>query len=73
MSALDYKKTQKELYSPTAMPSIIEVPEMVFIMIDGYGDPNTGAEYKTAVEILYGLSYSIKMSKKSGDRPDGYF
>ncbi|MDR2043279.1 MAG: hypothetical protein LBQ15_02730, partial [Clostridium sp.] len=44
-----------------------------FIMVDGYGDPNTGAEYKTAVEILYGLSYSIKMSKKSGDRPDGYF
>jgi hypothetical protein len=73
MSAFDYKKTQKELYLPTTMPAIIDVPEMVFIMIDGYGDPNTGAEFKTAVEILFGLSYSIKMSKKGGNRPDGYF
>ncbi|AEC01795.1 GyrI-like domain-containing protein [Parasphaerochaeta coccoides] len=70
---IDYKKTQKDLYQPKLSPSIIDVPEMVFIMVDGYGDPNTSAEYQSAVEILYGLSYSIKMSKKNGDRPEGYF
>ena len=70
---IDYKKTQKELYQPKTAPGVIDVPEMVFIMVDGQGDPNTSEEYKTAMEILYGLSYSIKMSKKSGAQPEGYF
>ena len=70
---IDYKKTQKDFYFPKTAPSVIEVPEMVFIMVDGEGDPNTSESYQTALEILYGLSYSIKMSKKSGAAPEGYF
>ena len=61
----DYKKEYKDLYSPKASPSVIDVPDMVFIMVDGKGNPNTSEEYQTAVEILYGLSYTIKMSNKS--------
>ena len=71
--AFDYKKEQKDLYFPKAKPSIIDVPEMLFIMIDGKGNPNTSSEYEKALEILYGLSYSIKMSKKSGTQPENYF
>ena len=70
---VDYKKTEKALYLPKTTPSIINVPTMTFIMVDGVGNPNTSEAYKTAVEILYGLSYSIKMSKKGGFAPDGYF
>lgn len=70
---IDYKKTEKDLYQPTTRPAIVDVPEMTFITVDGQGDPNTSAEYLTAVEILYGLSYSIKMSKTSGNPPEGYF
>ena len=70
---IDYKKTEKEFYMPKTTPSIIDVPTMTFIMVDGTGNPNTAEAYKTAVEILYGLSYSIKMSKKSSFAPDGYF
>lgn len=70
--AFDFKKAQKELYLPREM-SIVDVPEMAFIMVDGVGDPNTSKSYKSAVEVLYGLSYSIKMSKKSGMAPAGYF
>jgi len=70
---IDYKKTQKALYQPKATPSIVDVPEMTFIMIDGRGNPNTSESYQTAVEILYGLSWSIKMSKMSGSAPEGYF
>jgi hypothetical protein len=62
---IDYKKTEKELYQPKTTPSIIDVPEMVFIAIDGKGDPNTSAEYSAAIEVLYGLSYAIKMGNKS--------
>jgi len=71
--AFDYKKEYKDLYLPKAKPSVIDVPEMVFIMVDGKGNPNTSAEYKNAMELLYGLSYSIKMTKMSGKTPTGYF
>ena len=36
----DFKKEQKELYQPKK-PSIVDVPEMAFIMVDGTGNPNT--------------------------------
>ncbi len=73
MPVFDFKKEFKELYMPKSQPSIVDVPEMVFIMVDGQGDPNTSSAYQQAVEILYGLSYSIKMSKKSETPPSGYF
>jgi hypothetical protein len=60
---IDYKKTEKQLYQPKTSPGIIDVPEMLFVMADGKGNPNTSAEYANAVQILYGLSYAIKMTK----------
>lgn len=62
---IDYKKTEKERYLPKTTPSVIDVPEMTFITVDGKGDPNTSVEYTAAVELLYGLSYTIKMGNKS--------
>lgn len=73
MDKLDYKKAYKELYQPKTKPSIIEVPEMIFIAIYGEGNPNSCPEYKAAIEVLYGLSYAIKMSKMNGTQPAGYF
>ncbi|MEG0238979.1 GyrI-like domain-containing protein [Anaerorhabdus sp.] len=71
--SVDYKKLEKEYYIPSTTPSIITIPKMKFIMIDGEGNPNTSQSYKDALEVLYGLSYAIKMSKMSGNQPDGYF
>jgi len=65
MMPYDFKKEQKELYLPKTTPSAVNVPEMTFIAVDGVGDPNTSAEYKAAVETLYGLSYAIKMGNKA--------
>lgn len=62
---IDFKKMEKDLYQPKTTPSIIEVGEMIFIAVDGRGDPNTSAEYTAAIEALYGLSYAIKMGNKS--------
>lgn len=74
MSApFDFKKEYKELYQPKTKPSIVDVPEMLFIAVDGSGDPNTSPEYQRAVETLYGLSYAIKMSPKSGHAIEGFF
>ncbi len=69
---VDYKKDFKDLYLPKNKPSIIDVPEMVFIMVDGKGDPN-GEEYERAVSLLYGLSFTIKMSYKNNKEIPGYF
>ena len=73
MEKLDYKKKYKDLYQPPTKPMIIEVPEMVFFAVEGSGNPNTSKEYQEAIEILYGLSFTVKMSKMSGTQPLGYF
>lgn len=70
---LDYKKAYPDLYRPTARPALIDVPPMIFLMVDGSGDPNTSEAYRQALEALYGLSYTIKMSKMNGTQPPGYF
>ncbi|WP_026882646.1 GyrI-like domain-containing protein [Clostridium akagii] len=71
---LDYKKKYKDLYSPKTKATLIDVPTMNFIMVDGEGNPNDeGGAYQSAVELLYGLSYIIKMSKKMEYQPVGYF
>ena len=70
---LDYKKAFKAYYQPSTKPGIIDMPEMTFIAVDGSGNPNTSEEYLTALEMLYGLSYTIKMSKMNATQPQGYF
>ncbi|MCL1928756.1 MAG: GyrI-like domain-containing protein [Treponema sp.] len=71
---IDYKKEYKDLYVPKTEPSIINVPKIFFAAVDGKGNPNeTDGEYKTALEVLYGIQYTIKMSKKGTSVPDGYF
>ncbi|MDS1031010.1 GyrI-like domain-containing protein, partial [Bacillota bacterium LX-D] len=71
--AFDYKKEYKDLYMPKDKPVLIEIPSMNFIMVDGCGDPNNNPGFKQAVELLYGLSFTIKMSKMKGNQPEGYF
>ncbi|SHI16525.1 hypothetical protein SAMN02745823_02941 [Sporobacter termitidis DSM 10068] len=74
MDKLDFKKADKALYMPGTSPSAVTVPEMTFIMVDGRGDPNApDGEYSKAVELLYALTYAIKMSKLGGRAPAGYF
>lgn len=74
MKKVDFKKELKHLYIPSKkQPSIINIPEMNFIMIDGAGDPNTSGDFQSAVEALYSISYGIKMLPKKGITPEGYF
>src|SRR3990172_11493361 len=67
MEAIDYKKTLKHLYQPSAKEVIeVVVPPMNFLMVDGSGDPNTSLEYQQAIEALYGTAYAIKFMVKKG-------
>ncbi|WP_322173847.1 GyrI-like domain-containing protein [Acutalibacter caecimuris] len=72
--AFDYKKEYKAFYQPTTKPNLIEVPSMNFVAVRGSGNPNQeDGEYKTAISILYGVAFTIKMSKKGDHRIEGYF
>lgn len=74
MEKLDYKKQYKDLYFPKTNPVLIDVPSMKFIVVQGIGDPNIeNGEYQKALQLLYGLSFTIKMSKMGIHKIDGYF
>ncbi len=70
MMKIDLKKELKHLYRPSARKfSMVDVPPMQFLMIDGQGDPNTAPAYVEALETLYAVAYTIKfVSKKQLQR-----
>ena len=72
MVKVDYKKHEKTLYLPKTTPSLIEVPAMRFIAIDGEGDPNE-EPFALATAALYTLTYAVKMSYRSASPPEGYY
>jgi hypothetical protein len=68
MKKLNLKKEMKDLYGPSAKKiSIVDVPRMNFLMIDGMGDPNTSQSYQEAIEALFSVSYALKFMIKKGD------
>ena len=72
--AFDYKKEYKEYYLPKDKPSIVTVPAMNYIAVRGKGDPDQeDGEYKRAIGLLYGIAFTIKMSRKGDHRIEGYF
>lgn len=72
--AFDYKKEYKEFYLPKNIPSIVDIPPMNFLAVRGRGDPNEeGGEYQAAMSQLYGIAFTIKMSKLGDHRIEGYF
>jgi hypothetical protein len=71
MAKLDLKREYRHLYGPSSKEcSIVEVPEMQFLMIDGAGDPNTSVAYAEAIEALYAMSYTLKFISKNTQSVD---
>ena len=72
--AFDFKKEYKEFYLPKNKPGRVSVPPMNYLAVRGKGDPNEAdGAYKRAIGLLYGVAYTIKMSKMGGRRMTGYF
>ncbi len=68
----EWKKKEKNYYLPKSKPEFTEIPEFNFFTINGTGNPNS-KEFAKCIEVLYSLSYAIKMSPKKGIQPEGYF
>lgn len=70
---LDLRKELKHLYNPSKKEvSVVDVPPMNFLMIDGEGDPNTSRDYRDALEALYSASYTLKFMVKKGEAAIDY-
>ena len=73
MNTIDFKKELKQLYNPSAKEiSVVEVPPMNYLMIDGMGNPNTSQEYMDSIEALYAVSYTLKFLVKKGVNATDY-
>ena len=70
MKTIDLKKTLKSYYAASASkPSIIDVPPMNALMVDGQGDPN-GQAFLEAVGSLYSVAYTLKFTFKKSKAID---
>ena len=61
--AFDYKKEYKDVYRPSKKPSLITMEPITYVAVRGKGDPNeVDGAYQQALQLLYGISFTIKMS-----------
>jgi hypothetical protein len=70
MVKIDLKKELKALYNqPSKDITLVEVPELKFIMIDGQGSPES-QQYSQSIQALYPIAYTIKFARKKADGTD---
>jgi hypothetical protein len=68
---VDLSKDLKPLYQPSAKePTIVEVPPLTFIALDGSGDPNTSPLYVDTIQSLYQVAYTLKFTIKKSNGDD---
>ncbi|MDP3306436.1 MAG: GyrI-like domain-containing protein [Erysipelotrichaceae bacterium] len=72
MKKYEYRIEDKADYFPPTHPTVTQIREHNYICVKGEGNPN-GEAFGLDVEILYALSYAIKMSYKGSDIPLGYY
>lgn len=70
----DFKKEFKEQYAPKHTPMILTMPKAKYVAIKGKGNPNEiDGDYTKAVQTLYTVAYTLKMSYKSPHQIKGFF
>jgi hypothetical protein len=66
LERVDHRKQLKSLYGASVAPSVVDVPAMTFLMLDGRGDPNTSPDYASAIAALYSVAFTMKFGFKRG-------
>jgi len=66
MEKLDLKRNFPDYFKASANKfSVVKLPAFNYFMVDGCGDPNLAPEYVEAIELLYGVSYTLKFMSKN--------
>src|SRR5450759_1122200 len=74
MLTFDLKRKYKFLYNPTPRQvTVVDIPPLKYLMLDGAGNPNTTQAYQDALNALYSLAYTLKFTlKKDSAQPVDY-
>ena len=69
MKTVDLRKQYKTFYSPTARAvTLVDLPALKYLMIDGAlapgAPPAESADFREAMQALYGAAYTLKFSFK---------
>ena len=67
---IDLKRELGDLYRAHAEPTVVEVPELRFLMIDGHGAPDGPSGFREAVDALYATAYALKFRLRASDGRD---
>jgi len=68
----EWKKHEKEIYLPKTKPEEKIIPSMNYFAIKGKGNPNDDF-FKEYIEVLYAVSYAVRMSYKWENPPADYY
>ncbi len=67
MRKIDLKNEWKAFYTASyRKPSLVEVPRLKYLMIDGEGDPDSSPAFHEAIQALFSVAYTLKMTLKMG-------
>jgi len=69
MTKIDLFKTHKTDYVAAKAPVVIDVAQATYISIAGVGAPGEHA-FTNAIEALYAMAYTVKMTRKKNDKGD---
>jgi hypothetical protein len=61
----DFKKEIATYSARRGEFSLVEVPALQYLAVDGHGDPNTARAYEEAITSLYPLAYQLKFLSKT--------
>lgn len=60
----DFKKSLAAYTAQRGRLSIVDVPDLRYLMVDGHGDRNTSPALADAIEALYPVAYKLKFASK---------
>lgn len=60
----DFKKTRKEFFAAKGEFSLVTLPRVNYLMIDGAGAPESD-DFTSALELLYPVAYTLKSQQKA--------
>lgn len=66
---LDLYKDNKEEYAATLKPALIDIRPATYLLISGKGAPGSTA-FTDAIGALYGVAFTIKMTRKFAGKQD---
>ena len=72
MKKYEWRKNDKDMYLPKKNPVLLSVQTFNYYTIEGQGNPNS-EEFSKRIEVLYQLSYGIRMIHKTEFKPNNYY